>query len=93
MAKVTIMTLITHLWLIIAHCTGLQVGADIQQSQKEAGLVEEWTKRKNHDPTGVSQLLAVPRYADLLEDGANVSENEEEPDPKPWSGLVKSRAG
>ena len=93
MAKVMITTLITHLWLILAHCASLQVGADIQQSQKEAGLIEEWTKCKNHDPTGISQLLAVPWYADLLEDGTDVSENEEEPVLKPWSGLVKLGAG
>jgi len=69
------------------------VGADIRQSQKEAGLVEERTKQKNHDPTGILQLLAVPWYADLLEDDAEVSANDEEPNPEPRSGLVKSRAG
>jgi hypothetical protein len=93
MAKVRFMTLITHLQPILTSCTGLQVGADIRQSQKEAGLVEERTKWKNHDPTGISQLLAVPWYADLLEDDAEASANDKEPNPKPRSGLVKSRAG
>lgn len=32
-----------------------------------AGLVPSRTKRKNHKSTGIN-LLAVPRYSDLLED-------------------------
>ena len=58
-------------------------------------MVEERAKRKNHDPNGVLQLLAVPRYADLLENDADMAEDEGEPaplNPKPQSGLVKSRA-
>ena len=43
-------------------------------------------------PNGVSQLLAVPRYADLLEDDMD-GDKVGLPNPKPGSGLlVKSRA-
>lgn len=63
--------------------------------QKEAGLVEERKKRKNHKGSKLSQLLAVPRYADLLEDGEadlNMGENGQEIS-RPTSVLVKSRTG
>jgi hypothetical protein len=79
---------------MLTHRVNLQVGADIRESQKQAGFIEERAKRKNHDPTGVSQLLAVPCYADLLEDDADASGDEVElPSTKSQSGLVKSRAG
>ena len=48
---------------------------------------------QHHDPIGISQLLAVPWYADLLEDDAEVSANDEKPNPEPRSGLVKLHAG
>jgi hypothetical protein len=54
---------------------------------------QDYIEKKNHDPSGVSQLLAVPRYADLLENDAGASENEEGMNLKPRSGLVKSCAG
>ena len=50
-------------------------------------------KRKNHDLNVVLQLLAVLHYADLLENDADMAEDEGEPaplNPKPQSGLVKS---
>lgn len=71
----------------------LQVGADIRTSHKEAGFIQERTKRQNHDDSTVSQLLTVPRYADLLEDDADLSENDNLSNSEPQSGLVKSRAG
>jgi hypothetical protein len=58
----------------------------------EAGFIEERGKRKNHDESKVADLLAVPRYADLLEEAAN-SGDEEEGTSKARSGLVKSREG
>ena len=58
-----------------------------------AGFIEDRAQRKNHDQTKVSQLLAVPRYADLLE-SADTSEDEgEQRNPMPQSALVKSHAG
>ena len=61
---------------------------------KTAGFVGDRAHRKNHDQTKVAQLLAVPRYADLLDDDAT-GENEEEQlnRPKQQPALVKSRAG
>ena len=58
-------------------------------------MVEEWAKQKNHDLNGVLQLLAVPHYADLLENDTDMAEDKGEPAPlnlKPQSGLVKSCA-
>jgi hypothetical protein len=49
--------------------------------------------RKNHDEAKVAELLAVPRYADLLEEEANSSDEEEAGVLKVQSGLVKSREG
>jgi len=70
----------------------IQVGADICAVQREAGLVENCEKRQNHDKTKVSELLTVPRYADLVKEHAETSE--EEPDHgKTRSGLIKSREG
>jgi len=40
----------------------------------------------------VGELLAVPRYADLLEDNGGTSESEDE-SSKRLSGMVKSREG
>ena len=75
----------------------MQVGADIRTSQKEAGLVEDRTKWQNHEKARVAELLAVPRYADLLEDAAAGETSKiEEQSKQPLaseSGLVKSREG
>ncbi|GLB43927.1 hypothetical protein LshimejAT787_1501110 [Lyophyllum shimeji] len=68
-----------------------KVGADICTSQKEAGFVEDHVKRQNHDKAKVAELLAVPRYADMLDEDGDTSEDEGVP-AKPQSGLVKSRA-
>ncbi|KAF8888469.1 ribonuclease H-like domain-containing protein [Gymnopilus junonius] len=70
-----------------------KVGADIRALHKEAGFIEECTKRKNHDDAKVAKLLVVPRYADLVEEEANLSNEKEEGISKAQSGLVKSREG
>lgn len=45
--------------------------------------------------SNVAHLLAVPRYADILEDDADMdtSEDEDLQNPKARSGLIKSRSG
>jgi hypothetical protein len=68
-----------------------QVGVDIRTSQMEAGYIDERGKRKNHDNANGTGLLAVPRYADLLEEGH--TSDKESGLSKPRSGLVKSRDG
>ncbi|KAF8164788.1 ribonuclease H-like domain-containing protein [Crassisporium funariophilum] len=69
-----------------------KVGADIRASHKEAGFLEERGKRKNHDEAKAANLLAVPCYADLLEEETS-SSDEEEAVSKTRSGLVRSRDG
>ena len=49
-------------------------------------------KTTNHDKSNVSELLAVPRYADLVEEDAETSE-EEPGHGKTQPGVVKSREG
>jgi hypothetical protein len=61
-------------------------------SQTEAGYIEEHGKWKNHDGGSLTQLLTVPHYADMLEEEACKS-GEEEVLSRPQSGLVKSRVG
>lgn len=68
------------------------MGADIRSSQKESGLIEERKKRKNHEGNKVAELLKVPRYADVLEDSADMDEGEGS-ESRPQSALVKSREG
>ncbi|KAF8886255.1 ribonuclease H-like domain-containing protein [Gymnopilus junonius] len=58
-----------------------KVGAEIHASHKEEGLVEDHAKRQNHKKLKLLELLAVPRYADLVEDVDKASM------------LVKSRQG
>ncbi|KAF8883349.1 hypothetical protein CPB84DRAFT_1750692 [Gymnopilus junonius] len=70
-----------------------KVSADIRASHKEAGFIEECAKRKNHNDAKVAELLAVPRYADLVEEEANLSDEKEEGISKVQSGLVKSHEG
>ncbi|KAF8150576.1 hypothetical protein B0H34DRAFT_791004 [Crassisporium funariophilum] len=67
-----------------------QVGADIWVSHQEAGFVAARTKHQNHDNTHIANLLSVPRYADLLEQDGDTSEDEEGP-VEHWSGMIKSR--
>src|SRR5271168_5580483 len=45
----------------------MQIGSSILSEHKLASLVPSRTKQKNHNSTGIN-LLAVPRYSDLLED-------------------------
>jgi hypothetical protein len=61
-------------------------GAEIRSKNIAAGLVHERTAREVHDPTKVSGLLSVPRYADALE-----ADEDEGEGPRP-SKLVKSAA-
>jgi len=70
-----------------------QVGADIRSSQKEAGLVEERKKRKNHEGKKVAELLKVPRYADVLEKYVDTNEDGDGSSRRPQSALVRSREG
>ena len=69
-----------------------QVGADIQSSQREEGLVEERAKRKNHEANKVAELLKVPRYADILEDDVDAT-MDAEGSSRPKSALVTSCEG
>ncbi|KAJ7903186.1 ribonuclease H-like domain-containing protein [Mycena leptocephala] len=61
-------------------------GADIRSENIAAGLVHERTAREVHDPTKVSGLLSVPRYADALE-----ADEDEGEGPRP-SKLIRSAA-
>ena len=65
---------------------------DIRTSQVEAGYINQRGKRKNHDEVNVTELLTVPRYADLLEEEAHTGD-EVEGLSKTRSGLVHSRDG
>lgn len=51
-----------------------QVATMIHSEHIELGLTKDRSKRRNHDSH--KKLLAVPRYADLLEDIANEDETE-----------------
>jgi hypothetical protein len=53
-----------------------QVGADMHESQKTAGFVDEHMKWQNHEQAKVAELLMVPQYADLLEDNIQTSPSE-----------------
>lgn len=52
----------------------------------------ERDKRKIHDEASVTDLLAVPRYTDLLEEEPHAS-GDEEGLSKRQSALIKSREG
>ncbi|KAF8150044.1 ribonuclease H-like domain-containing protein [Crassisporium funariophilum] len=52
-----------------------KVGADICASHKEAGFIKDRAKRQNHDKAKVGELLMVPRYADLLDQEAEIDED------------------
>jgi hypothetical protein len=64
----------------------LRIGSSIIAEHKQAGLVPSRTKRKNHKSTGIN-LLAVPRYSDLLDDMDAEDESER------GRALVTSEAG
>ena len=75
---------------------GPQVGADIRAEHMEVGFITDRTKRTNHDEIKVPELLAVPRYADLVEEDRSAGSSEEENEvrrPRAQSGLVRSRVG
>ncbi|KAJ7262002.1 hypothetical protein C8J57DRAFT_1513796 [Mycena rebaudengoi] len=57
--------------------------ANIRAANCEAGLVDERAARSVHNPTRAAGLLAVPLYADLLEDESNSPSN---------TKLIKSSA-
>ncbi|KAG6863313.1 hypothetical protein C0993_012038, partial [Termitomyces sp. T159_Od127] len=65
-----------------------KVGANIQASHKDAGLVEDRAKRQNHEKEKAAELLVVPRYADLLEESGE--ENKQDDADESRSSLVKS---
>ena len=89
MSKVRVVKNKTHCNYSLTH---YQVGADIRASHKEARFVEDRGKRKNHDGAKVADILAVPRYADLLEEDANASDKEDG-ELRPQQRLVKTREG
>jgi hypothetical protein len=64
----------------------VEIGSSIIAEHKQAGLVPSRTKRKNHKSTGIN-LLAVPRYSDLLDDMDAEDESER------GRALVTSEAG
>ncbi|KAG6886677.1 hypothetical protein C0995_005958 [Termitomyces sp. Mi166 len=66
-----------------------KVGADIRASQKDAGLVEDPAKHQNHKQEKAAELLAVPHYADLLEEGGG-DKNEKNGTHESRLSLVKS---
>ncbi|KAJ6562267.1 hypothetical protein B0H19DRAFT_1210101 [Mycena capillaripes] len=47
-----------------------KVGASIRTEHLAAGFIKQREPRKNHDKSRVADLIAVPQYADLLEDEA-----------------------
>ncbi|KAJ7437344.1 ribonuclease H-like domain-containing protein, partial [Mycena latifolia] len=61
-----------------------KLGADIRSENIAAGLIHERTAREVHDPTQVSGLLSVPRYADALD------ADDDERDGRRPSKLVKT---
>ncbi|KDR79064.1 hypothetical protein GALMADRAFT_138021 [Galerina marginata CBS 339.88] len=69
-----------------------KVGADICASDKEAGFIEDRAKRQNHDKAKVGKLLMVPHYANLLDQEAETSDDEDALS-RPKSLLAKSREG
>ncbi|KAJ6579756.1 hypothetical protein B0H10DRAFT_2235655 [Mycena sp. CBHHK59/15] len=66
-----------------------KVGASIRREHVAAGFVKPREGRKNHDESRVAGLIAVPQYADILE---NESESEDEAEERVSSRLVNSRA-
>ncbi|KAJ7237891.1 ribonuclease H-like domain-containing protein [Mycena haematopus] len=60
-------------------------GASIRSENLQAGLIHKREAREVHDPTTVSGLLSVPRYADAIEAG-------DDEDGVQSSKLVKSGA-
>ncbi|KAG6888520.1 hypothetical protein C0992_008318 [Termitomyces sp. T32_za158] len=69
-----------------------KVGANIRASQKNSGLVEDREKRQNHKQKKAAELLAVPRYADLVEEGGDDGD-EKDGTGESKSSLVKSSQG
>jgi uncharacterized protein (DUF736 family) len=61
-----------------------QVGASIRTENVAAGLVKPRQERKNHDESRIADLIAVPQYADLLE-------NEENSDDEAGEHRISSR--
>jgi hypothetical protein len=60
---------------------------------KEAGFVEDRLKRQNHNKANVAALLAMPRYADVLDDDGEISDADNGVAPVNPSGLVKGCTG
>lgn len=74
----------------------MQVGAGICEGQKDAGLVSDRSKRHNHDDAKVDGLLAVPRYAELVNNFDDDTEDGVERAPSvlvvSWSGWRREMA-
>ena len=67
-----------------------KIGANIRSEHKVNGLVESRTKRRNHSEDHISALLAVPRYADVLECGEDSEDEGEGETQGSKSKLVNS---
>ncbi|KAJ7206663.1 ribonuclease H-like domain-containing protein [Mycena pura] len=66
-----------------------KVGAVIRAENMAAGLTTAREPRKNHDDSRVAELIAVPKYADILENEDPADDNTAE---RVSSRLVNSRA-
>ncbi|KAJ6564768.1 hypothetical protein B0H19DRAFT_942310 [Mycena capillaripes] len=66
-----------------------KVGASIRSEHVAAGFVKLREGRKNHDESRVADLIAVPQYADILE---NDEESDEEVPARVSTRLVNSGA-
>ncbi|KAJ7237414.1 hypothetical protein C8J57DRAFT_1529466 [Mycena rebaudengoi] len=64
-----------------------KVGSSIRSEHVEAGFIDPRQKRKNHDESRVASLIAVPQYADLLEN----EESDDEAEERTSSRLVNSQ--
>ncbi|KAJ7774329.1 hypothetical protein DFH07DRAFT_767496 [Mycena maculata] len=64
-----------------------KVGASLRREHVAAGFVEPRQKRKNHDDSRVAELIAVPQYADALD---NTEDSDEEAEHNS-SHLINSR--
>ncbi|KAJ7280772.1 hypothetical protein C8J57DRAFT_1220062 [Mycena rebaudengoi] len=62
------------------------VGSSIRSEHVEAGFIDPRQQRKNHDKSRVASLIAVPQYADLLEN----EESDDEAEERTSSRLVNS---
>ncbi|KAK7041329.1 DUF659 domain-containing protein, partial [Favolaschia claudopus] len=70
-----------------------KVGADIRSEHLAAGFRKLREGRKNHDERRVGELIAIPKYADLVEDTAELGTDDDvDGEERVSSRLVNSRA-